>query len=224
MTDPLPAAARVRAALRANLLPGIGLWTVALAVVLAFYLVPACRPAFTAISGWKADGGFLFSAVANALAGGLLPWVIARLLGRRTGGGDLVFLMGLCAYRAVEVDALYRMQAVWFGDGHDAGTVALKVAVDQLLYSALWSSTTSIVLLAWKDAGYGLAGLRTALSWRTVGGSWWPLVAANWLVWTPTCTLVYCLPGDLQIPLFCLASAFWMLVLVVILAPRPASA
>ena len=73
---------RIAAAMRANLLPGIGLWAVAAAVVLAYYQVPATRDAFAAVSGWKADHGYRFSALANALAGGVLPLCIAAALGR----------------------------------------------------------------------------------------------------------------------------------------------
>ncbi len=222
MTAP-GARARIAAALRANLLPGIGLWAVAAAVVLAYYQVPATQGGFAAVSGWKQTHGYLFSAVANGIAGGVLPWLIAAALGRGVTRADLLFLTALCAWRAIEVDTLYRLQDHWFGPGTGAGTVAIKVAVDQLTYSALWSAPTTIAALAWRDGGFTAAALRRALSWPTIAGSWWPLVAANWMVWTPTCAFVYSLPADLQIPLFCLASCFWMLVVLVILAPpRPA--
>ncbi len=218
MTD-AGAGRRIAVAMRANLLPGIGLWAVAAAVVLAYYQMPTTRDTFAAVSGWKAEHGYLFSAVANALAGGVLPWLIAAALGRGARRADLLFLAGLCAWRAIEVDTLYRLQGWWFGDGTDAGTVAIKVAVDQLTYSALWSAPTTIAAMHWRSGGFTGAALREALTWRTIAASWWPLVAANWMVWTPTCAFVYSLPADLQIPLFCLASCFWMLVVLVILAP-----
>jgi len=33
-----------------------------------------------------------------------------------------------------------------------------------------------------------------------------------WMVWLPAVTLIYCLPGSLQIPLFVLVSCFWSLI------------
>lgn len=37
-------------------------------------------------------------------------------------------------------------------------------------------------------------------------------IIACWMVWLPAVTLIYCLPGSLQIPLFVLVSCFWSLI------------
>lgn len=221
MEDPTTRA-RVLKAMRANLLPGIALWLLAALIVGAYYHVPALRPGFAAIAGWKAAGGFLFSAILCAFAGGLLPWLVARALGRNPDAAELGFLLLSNAYHGVEVDALYRLLTWCFGDTPSLAVVTQKVAIDILIYSTFWSTTYYIVLMAWKDGGYTRAAWSSAVAWSTIRRSWLPMVAALWLVWIPTCSLLYCLPGDLQIPLFSIVTTFWVLVFLLILSPPPA--
>lgn len=210
----------IRGALRANLLPGLILWTVGVAVVAAFYLWPAAQPAFARIAEAKSAWGFAFSCAASALFGGLVPWAVARALGRDMPLSHGVFLTALCAYRGVEVDAFYRLQGVVWGDQASFATVAAKVACDQLGYSVLWSSPTAIALFAWRDGGFTAAAWRQAWRPSTILARERAVVLCNWLVWTPTVCLVYSLPGHLQIPLFSLATTFWSLTLLLLVGKR----
>jgi hypothetical protein len=41
-------------------------------------------------------------------------------------------------------------------------------------------------------------------------------IVSNWLVWLPAVSFVYCMPSDLQIPLFNLVLCFWVLILAVL--------
>jgi len=64
------------AGMRANLKPGILLWSVGTALVLIYALVPAARPAYDRVEGWQRDWGLWFSALSTGLFFGFLAAVI----------------------------------------------------------------------------------------------------------------------------------------------------
>lgn len=208
--------AEIRRALRSNLLPGVVLWSIGVAVVATFYLVPAAQPAFARIAAAKSAWGFAFSGLATGIFGGLLPWFAARLLGRDLPASHGLLLTLLCTWRGMEVDAFYRLQSLLFGNGVDFPTVAAKVALDQLGYTVFWSSPTLIALFAWRDGGFTRAAWRQAWRPATILARLRVVWLCNCLVWTPAICLVYSLPPDLQIPLFALAATFWSLAVLVL--------
>ena len=64
---------------RALLGPGLVLQAVALSLVLAYYFVPAAQSTFAHLAAWRTAGGFVFSALASAVCGGVLPFLYLRL-------------------------------------------------------------------------------------------------------------------------------------------------
>lgn len=205
--------------MRQNLLPGAVLWCLALAIVLAYYVVPSLRPWFERVEQAKQVGGFWFSAGASAIAGALLPFLAMAALGRLPPGRRwslLAFLLGLWIYRGMEVDAFYRLQAVLFGAGNDVATVVKKVAFDQFVYSALWTGPTSMLLYRWKDCGFSWSATRASLD-RAFWQVQLPAVVISlWSVWIPAVSIIYCLPSSLQFPLFSLVLCFWVLLIEVV--------
>lgn len=204
------------AGFRQNLLPGVVIWSVALAIVLAFYLAPSLRPSYAAVAAWKQAYGFAFSGAATAVFGALLPFVALCMLRRVPAGrrsAVLAFLLAHWIYRGIEVDAFYRLQAMLFGDGADPATLAKKVALDQLVYSACWTGWTSMIAYRWKDCGFSWTRTR-----RTIDRAFWrhevpTAVVSMWGVWIPAVTIIYALPQPLQVPLFNVVLCFWVILL-----------
>lgn len=218
----LPASdwSEIRSALRANLLPGLILWSVGLVVVAVFYLVPSAQPAFARVAATKASWGYGFSILAASLFGGLLPWIAARLLGRELPFSHGLLLTLLLAERGFEVDAFYRFQGILFGNQATVGTVAAKVIFDEFFYTVVWSAPSTIALFAWRDGGFTRAAWRTACRPATILARLRAVLLCNWMIWTPIVSLVYSLPADLQIPLFALATTFWSLTLLLLIGKR----
>lgn len=202
--------------MRRNFLPGVVLWSVGLSLVLAYYQLPAARPLYERIAQWKASGGFAFSALSSSLFGGAIPFLALlalRRVPRGRGLGIALFLIGFWALRGMEIDGLYRIQGLLFGTGTDAWTVVRKVAVDQLVYSVVWSAPFSLLAYRWKDAAFDVRVLR-ALGQRSFWLGEIPVVVVSlWGVWIPAVAIIYSLPADLQIPLFNIVLCFWVLLL-----------
>lgn len=212
------------AAARANLLPGAVLWAVGTFVVVSYYFWPAAEGAYAAVAQWKTRYGFAFAAVSTAFFGGVLPFFFQKLqLGRRlpTPWIHLPFVTAYWAFRGIEVDLLYRVQAFIFGDSSTASVVIPKVLVDQFVYCPLWAIPTMVLVYLWKDSGFNRIRFR-----EKMGRGWYyrrvvPVMVSNWGVWLPATALIYMLPQPLQLPLQNIVVCFWVLLLMFLTARDP---
>lgn len=206
-------------AARTNALPGLLIVLVALGVLVGYHQWPAFHDMLEVVRGWKLRFGFAFSAVSTALFGGLLP-ILFRLIPRETRKDPqwrfLPFFVGFWAFKGMEVDALYRLQAWWFGDTTDAWVIAAKVFVDQFVYCPIWAVPTMMLGYLWKDCGYSVAEVR-----RRLGPRWYltrclPLLIANLGVWVPAVAVIYALPQALQLPMMNLVLCLFVLLVMML--------
>ena len=207
-------AERIQLGLKQNFIPGLILWTVGLGLVVTYYLVESARPLFLQIITWKQDYGYLYSAFSTALFGGLLPFVFMRITGR--GGKGSLSLYGLIfviywAFRGIDVDAFYRLQAIIFGNGVDWRTIACKVLVDQFVYCVFWATPVTALFYAWMDVGFSVKQLKAEKSWLDIIDLILIFTVSTWMVWIPGTAIIYSLPSPLQIPLFNLTLCFFVI-------------
>ena len=204
------------AGIRRNALPGLALQVFALVLVLAYYFVPALGPGFERVATLKLTYGYVYSAISTALFGGLIPYLyllLARRIAPTRRLAEGVFYVLFWAYKGMEVDLFYRLQAHWFGSAPTVGTIACKVAVDQLGYSVLVAGPSQMLAFLWKDKGFRARALSPFLSPSTFLPALAAVVFSNWMVWLPGMSIIYCLPLPLQIPLSNLVLCFWVLLL-----------
>jgi hypothetical protein len=204
------------AAARANVLPGILLWGMAATLVLAYHRSPSVQAALGFVSALKTTYGFAFSALSTAVFGGLIPFLYLHFHPRSRAHNPwplLGFYLALWGYRGMEVDALYRLQAFLFGDEASPAVIAVKVAVDQLLYNPLWSSPLTVLIFAWRDVGFRGSRLRGIWTFRTFVRATVRILVPTWMVWVPAVAVIYACPLPLQVPLFNAVLCFFMLLL-----------
>lgn len=202
-------------AIRANLVPGLFLQALALLIAWSYFSLPEARPAFNALAALKEASGPVYALIATSVFGGLVPYLFLLQRGRivkdRVAQG--VFYVAIWAFMGLLVDALYAQQAQWFGSEGDIMTVAKKVAVDQLGFSAFISSPILTTAYLWKDKGFDGRATRAAITREFFLLHIPTTVAANWVVWTPAVCVIYALPSALQVPLFNLVLCFFVLLL-----------
>jgi hypothetical protein len=212
-----PWIAGLRAA-RANLVPGLILQALMLALLLGYYFHPPTTAWLDRLADLKLRWGFGYSALSAVIAGALIPEIMRVLVfqkgrARRENFANLLFTIPFWCGMGMLVDAFYRGQANVFGSDPTLRVVATKVLVDQLLYSPFVATPLTCWLYDWKLAGYRFAG---ANRWFTTGYArdvMLPIVFANWGVWIPVVAVLYSLPSNLQIPLFGLALSLWVMLL-----------
>ena len=205
-------------AARANLIPALIIQTVVVAIVLAYYFHPAASEWLAHLAELKRRGGYLFSFVSGALAGGLLPEllkvaVFQRWRVKRENLGDLVFGVIYWGLMGMVVDGIYRAQAVMFGPQVDFMTVVKKTLVDQFAFTPFVSIPLTVIILEWKHQGYRLAGLSRVFGLRFYKQKILPTVVSALGFWLPIVILIYCLPPLLQFPLFTLALTLWVMII-----------
>jgi hypothetical protein len=211
-------------AMKQNALPGLALWLLALLLVGADWLSPSAHAAFQSVGLWKSRYGLAFSATTTAFFGGVVPFLFLLLTGRIQGkrlGAELAFYALFWAYKGVEVDLLYRLQSLLFGDHATPGTIVRKVLVDQLIYNSIWAAPVSALAFLWRESSFSWKAMRAKLGFEFVTFTVPVTLMSTWAVWIPAVTIIYCLPAPLQIPLFNLVLCFWVLVLSFI-SKRPA--
>ena len=184
------------------------------ALVLAYYWFEPARLWLEQLAGAKLRLGYLFSFIAGAIAGGIMPEILKVAVfqrGRihRENWRNLLF--GICFWgvSSMIVDSFYRLQAAIFGSHADFSTVMTKVFVDQFVYNPIWAAPWGVAAFEWKNQGYRFGGLSRVFTGSFYKEKTLPALVATWGVWIPVVSMVYSLPSLLQIPLFSLALTFW---------------
>ncbi len=212
--------------MRHNALPGVALWLLALLLVLADRTLPAAHAFFQNVGVMKSRYGLVFSATSTAFFGGLVPFAFLMAKGRISRDRlavELAFYVLFWAYKGVEVDLFYRLQAHLFGTDATPGTIVRKVFVDQFVYNPVWAAPTSALAFLWKESAFSWRAMKPKLGFDFMTFSVPVTLMSTWAVWIPAVAIIYCLPAPLQIPLFNLVLCFWVLVLSFI-SKAPASA
>ena len=210
-----PWSAGLRAA-RANIVPGLIVQGLMLAVLLAYYFYQPTRDALNHLAELKARWGYGYSAVNGIVAGAVIPEILRILVFqkgrvRAVNFGNLLFSAPFWGIMGMVVDLLYRCQAGWFGAEANFPVVVKKVLVDQFLYNPLYAAPVTAWLYDWKNRGFPMRGCGGFFTLRYYKDVVLPTLVATWGVWIPIVCILYSLPSLLQIPLFGLALSLWVI-------------
>ncbi|MGB0257954.1 MAG: hypothetical protein ACPGES_04805 [Coraliomargarita sp.] len=209
--------ALIATSFRRNWLPGLVLWCIAIALLIAYYNWPTAQTALGKVSDLKLHHGYLFSAISTGLCGGLIPYAIHAARGEyktaRRALSCLAFFLFFWAWKGVEVDALYRLQSLIWGSGNDPFTIFKKVCFDMLVFSALYAVPCIAVFNAWMDKDFNWRAtvqvVKTPFYRKRIA----VMIALNWMIWIPAVAVVYAMPAPLQVFMFNIVLCFWVLIL-----------
>lgn len=224
-----PLTVGLRAA-RANLVPALVIQAAVVTVVLAYYFWEPARAWLARAADLKREGGYLFSFVSGAVAGGLLPEllkvaVFQRRRVRRENLSGLAFGACFWGLMGMMVDGFYRAQASAFGTGVDFATVLKKTLFDQFVFTPFFSIPLTVVVLEWRQQGFRFGEVALTLGRGFYRRKVLPAVLSGVGFWLPVVVFVYSLPPLLQFPLFTLALTLWVMIITWIshahAAPRP---
>jgi hypothetical protein len=219
-------AAMIMAVFRKNRASCVVLNTIAAALVVSYYQVPALAGFWEFMGALKTRWSFGFSCASTIFAAALLPTLVQwaqGVLPESERGRRLVLLMLFWGYRGMEIDLFYRLQGILFGQGNDAATLVKKVAFDQFVMSPLWFVPTYVVALRWVEMGGSWSRTRPTLNREFWLRTCPTVLVTNWLVWIPALALVYSLPAALQFPLFSVVMCFFILVVTMLTSRRNAA-
>lgn len=205
----------LRAAL-ANIVPGLIVQAIMLAMLLAYFFYPPMRTWLDGLAKLKWSWSYGYSAVNAIVAGALFPELLKILVFqktkvRRVNLCNLIFTVPFWCVMGVIVDFFYRQQAIWFGANATIPVVIKKVLVDQFLYNPLFAAPVTAWLYDWKNSGYRSEGIGRFFTANYYQETVMATLFATWGVWIPIVSILYSLPSLLQIPLFGLALTLWVM-------------
>ncbi|PCH86237.1 MAG: hypothetical protein COB88_08455, partial [Flavobacteriales bacterium] len=211
-------ATRTREVLHRNMIPGVILQIFVITVVGSYYLSESVAGVFDQVALMKQTYGFYFSAVSTALFGGLIPFLVQKSRPKYRHlmpTSHVWFFLILWLLKGMEIDLLYRFQAMMFGSGKDILTVLYKVGFDSFIYVPLWGLTNCAIVMAWRQMGFNFG--RTFVLLKQ--SRWWTdnlmaMLITNWMIWLVAVTGIYCLPLGLQLPVQNMVLCFWCILMI----------
>lgn len=204
--------------LKRNMVPGLILQVFVIAVVGSYYLFEPVAAAFNQVARLKLTYGFAFSAVSTSFFGGLIPFLVQKSrpkYRKLMPTSHVWFFVILWAFKGMEVDLLYRCQAMMFGEGSSTWTLFRKTLFDQFIYVPLWGLTSCAIAMTWRQCGFSFGKTWDVLRDKR----WWTdnlmvMMIPNWLIWVVAVVAIYCLPLALQLPVQNLVLCFWCILLI----------
>ncbi len=196
-------------------------------IVVAYYFWLAAATFLSWYGEWQHAGGLIRTGLAAGFAGGILSEVSSVYLsdhGRWNAKHVENMAFRFCVFfiSGMIVSVFYSWQAVWFGEGTSWHTLLPKILVDQLGYSAFWSTPYQSILFRWQTLRFSGSRLWSELDGTFVIERMLPVLITNWMFWFPGVALVYSMPTILQMPLNIFATAIWSLLLAGLAKPEAA--
>lgn len=198
---------------------GAVLVTVAIAILVSYYTLAPVRAALDALAALKLRTGIFFAVISTPIFGAVVPILVQQSMkATRTDAAwrKMPYLVLFWICKGIEVDLLYRLLALIFGDSNAVGVVLCKVVLDQFVYGPVWALPTTVIGYLFPDVGYSPRRLV-----RELGPHWYrsriaPVLIANWFVWLPSVAVIYSLPLALQLPIQNIVLCLWSILLLVI--------
>ena len=200
-----------------NLIPGLILQSFGLVLVLAYYFAPGVKESLEGMVVLKQKYPYEFSALSTSLFGGLIPYVILwKKKSIRASLSLFIFFILFWAFKGVETELFYTFQAWFFGTSFDPFTIVKKVLFDQFIWSVFYTVPTIVLIYKWKDSDFSLRKMKKDFSFEWFRLAVLSVIVPNWLVWIPSCAIIYLMPVALQVPLFNIIMCFYVLVLEIL--------
>jgi hypothetical protein len=210
---------------RANLVPGLALQALALALVLSYYYIEPVQAALERLVDFRMRTGFAYGILATGFFGGLVPFVYLRLQPRtryRFTTAQGLALTLFWSYKGLEIDLLYRFLAWAFGEGRDVATVLTKTVFDQLIYCPAFAVPVTWFAYTWVESRFqGAPVLRRFQAPQWYAREVLPILVSNVVVWVPAVAIIYVMPTPLQLPLQNIVLCFFTLLLAHLTQTRP---
>ncbi len=200
--------------------PALLIWAVMIGIAALYYLLPASRGIFDAITAFQNRTGVYFASIGMGLAVGVLVECVKVLTStekRWTRANTVNGTFNFLVFGVMGVTQYYRYawQVEVFGAGNSFRELTAKVLFDQFIWTVLFANPYQAILYLWKNNGFVWKPVFELMSpFRTFWGTQMlPVLISNWAFWIPMAYLVYFFPPELQVPMAILAVSIWVVLL-----------
>ncbi len=201
-----------------------------LVFVVLFYTVPSFQNLPDKIDAFKKSVGPLYFVVGMVwFVSIIIPEIAKRvtgLKGDRLTWKDVVLRMVYFATIGISINMLYDWMNVAIGSDVSPVTIVKKLAIDQLIYSPLFSMPLATLTFLYRDTNFSteesIAKLKQGEFWKR----FFPLYATCIMYFGPVGIAMYSLPLGLTFPVAMAAQAAWGIIVVAVGShkePEPAT-
>ena len=199
---------------KANAVPMVVLWCVAVATVAGYYSVSWFTNFLEPLAKWQRDNGAVAAFLSIAFFCGVVPGLFmcfVKSLRPRRALATVGVMTVWCGLWGIVNNWMYEFLHWWFGGGRDLVTLIQKTAFDQFIWTVFLVAPLNAVFCFWLGRDLSFAKTRSEWPRDYVRDVLMPNLLANWIVWIPVLCAVFAFPLPLQIHLAGLASSFWTL-------------
>jgi hypothetical protein len=207
-------------AVKDNLRPIVLIQFCFLIFVVLFYTVPSMQNLPDKIDAFKKSVGPLYFVVGMVwFVSIIIPEIAKRvtgLKGDRLTWKDVVLRMVYFATIGISINMLYDWMNVAIGSDVSPVTIVKKLAIDQLIYSPLFSMPLATLTFLYRDTNFSteksIAKLKQGEFWKR----FFPLYATCIMYFGPVGIAMYSLPLGLTFPVAMAAQAAWGIIVVAV--------
>ena len=213
-----PCVAGLEAA-KLNRIPMLVLWTVSVALVIAYYMVPAVASGLEPVARWQRESGWIAAFLNRVVFCGVIPGVfivcVKSLRPKHVAAVVAVQTLwsGICG---VISDCMFSFNAYLLGTGVDFLTLCVKTAICQFVWTPLFFVPLGSIVYFWVGRDFSVRRFRQEMPLRFYYGLVLPNLLVNWVIWIPATFAINALPTPLQVQLSGLVSSLFSLMLLVI--------
>ena len=201
---------------RANVVPMVVLWMVAVGLAVAYYWIPGVATVLEPVRCWQEESGTIAAFLNRLIFCGVIPGALMMSIKSIRSAFPIRVLPAQvlwCGVWGIICDRMYIAVDMVFGPGRDLFSIFVKTAFDQLPWTVLVVMPCNAAFYFWLARGLSFG--RTVSDWPR--GRFWqtlvlPFVVTNWCVWIPVTFAVFALPLALRVQISGLASSYWTLV------------
>ena len=204
----------IAGAIRANAVPAIVLWLVAIGLVAGYRFVPGIASALEPVAQWQIRNGWRAAFLIQLFFCGVVPGVFlvtVRSIRTRHPLVKAAVQAVWCGGMGIACWWFYGVQCRFFGDGHDVVTLICKTLVDQFVWTAFFVAPLGSLFFAWLGCDFSLGKTMALIRCGFVSRVVMPNLVANWCVWIPVVALIYTFPLPLQVVVLGIVSSIWVL-------------
>jgi hypothetical protein len=200
--------------------PALVVWAAMIGIAMLYYLVPATKGVFAAITAFQDMTGVYFASIGMGLSVGILVECVKVMISpekRWMKENTINAIFNFVVFGVMGITQYYRYawQVEVFGAGNSFTELATKVLFDQLVWTVFFANPYQAILYLWKNTGFSWSAVgKLMFPFRTFWGTQMlPVLISNWAFWFPMAFLVYYFPAELQVPMAILAVTIWVILL-----------
>ncbi|MBR4614815.1 MAG: hypothetical protein IKO55_04360 [Kiritimatiellae bacterium] len=206
-------------AAKRNRIPMLVLWTVLVALVIAYYMMPAVASGLEPVARWQRESGWIAAFLNRVVFCGVIPGMFLVCV-KALRPAHLVAVIvvqtlwsGLCG---IASDCMFSLNARLFGTGVDFLTLCVKTVVCQFVWTPLFFAPLGSIVYFWIGRDFSFRRFRKERPPQFWYGLVLPNLLVNWVIWIPAMVAINALPTPLQVQMSGLASSLFSLMLLVL--------